>query len=140
MKISDIVRDIGRRLKAEFPGSVMYVEDIPAGAEGNFLLVISEISDDNGISPRKKRSVSFDTVYFSKPRDTLGFADWAEKTENALRTLSGEGQLFHTSQRHSVRTEMQYHYMFTVSSDFLEYTPGEPMEKLEVYNGEAIQE
>lgn len=131
MKISDIARDIGRRLKTAFPGSVMFVEDIPAMAEGNFLLVISEISGGGGIIPRRKRSVSFDVVYFSKPRDALVFADWAELMENTLRTLSGEGQTFHTAERNAVRTEMQYHYMFTVSSDFLEYTPGEPMEALE---------
>ena len=132
MKISDIARDIGRRLKAAFPGSVMY----PAGAEGNFLLVIAEIADGGGITPRRKRSVSFDVVYFSKPRDALAFADWAELMEGALRTLSGEGQLFHTKERNAVRTDMQYHYMFTVSSDFLEYTPGDPMETLEESYGQ----
>ena len=131
MKISDIARDIGRRLKTAFPGSVMFVEDIPAMAEGNFLLVISEISGGGGIIPRRKRSASFDVVYFSKPRDALVFADWAELMENTLGTLSGEGQIFHTAERNAVRTEMQYHYMFTVSSDFLEYTPGEPLETLE---------
>ena len=136
MKISDIARDIGRRLKAAFPGRVMYVEDIPAGAEGNFLLVIAEIADGGGITPRRKRSVSFDVVYFSKPRDALAFADWAELMEGALRTLSGEGQQFHTKERNAVRTDMQYHYMFTVSSDFLEYTPGDPMETLEESYGQ----
>lgn len=136
MKISDIARDIGRRLKAAFPESVMYVDDIPAGAEGNFLLVIAEIADGGGITPRRKRSVSFDVVYFSKPRDALAFADWAELMEGALRTLSGEGQLFHTKERNAVRTDMQYHYMFTVSSDFLEYTPGDPMETLEESYGQ----
>ena len=136
MKISDIARDIGRRLKAAFPGSVMYVDDIPAGAEGNFLLVIAEIADGGGITPRRKRSVSFDVVYFSKPRDALAFADWAELMEGALRTLSGEGQQFHTKERNAVRTDMQYHYMFTVSSDFLEYTPGDPMETLEESYGQ----
>lgn len=136
MKISDIARDIGRRLKAAFPESVMYVDDIPAGAEGNFLLVIAEIADGGGITPRRKRSVSFDVVYFSKPRDALAFADWTELMEGALRTLSGEGQLFHTKERNAVRTDMQYHYMFTVSSDFLEYTPGDPMETLEESYGQ----
>ncbi len=131
MKISDIARDIGRRLKAAFPDSVMYVEDIPAGAEGNFLLVVSKISCGEGITCRIKRSVSFDIVYFSKPRDALGFADWAEKMEETLRTLSSEGQLFHSSERSAERTDMQYHFMLTVSSEYLEYTPGEPMEKLE---------
>lgn len=132
MKISEIARDIGRRLRAAFPESVMYIEDIPMGAEGNFLLVVSEISCGEGMTYRVKRSVSFDIVYFSKPRDSLGFADWTEKMEETLRTLSGEGQLFHTSERSAVRTDMQYHYMLTVSSEYLEYTPGEPMEELEV--------
>lgn len=136
MKISDIARDIGRKLNAAFPGSVMYVDDIPAGAEGNFLLVITEISDGDGITPRRKRSVSFDVVYFSKPRDALVFADWTELMEDTLHTLSGEGQLFHTKERNAVRTDMQYHYMFTVSSDFLEYTPGDPMETLEESYGQ----
>ena len=136
MKISDIARDIGRKLNAAFPGSVMYVDDIPAGAEGNFLLVITEISDGDGITPRRKRSVSFDVVYFSKPRDALVLADWTELMENTLHTLSGEGQIFHTAERNAVRTDMQYHYMFTVSSDFLEYTPGDPMETLEESYGQ----
>lgn len=136
MKISDIARDIGRKLNAAFPGSVMYVDDIPAGAEGNFLLVITEISDGDGITPRRKRSVSFDVVYFSKPRDALVFADWTELMEGTLHTLSGEGQLFHAKERNAVRTDMQYHYMFTVSSDFLEYTPGDPMETLEESYGQ----
>ncbi len=131
MKISDITRDIGRRLKAAFPDSVMYVEDIPAGAEGNFLLEVSGISCGEGITCRIKRSVSFDIVYFSKPRDALGFADWAEKMEETLRTLSSEGRCFHSSERSAVRTDMQYHFMLTVSSEYLEYTLGEPMEKLE---------
>ncbi len=131
MKISDITRDIGRRLKAAFPDSVMYVEDIPAGAEGNFLLAVSGISCGEGIACRIKRSVSFDIVYFNKPRDTLGFADWAEKMEETLRTLSGEGQRFHSSDRSAVQMDMQYHFMLTVSSEYLEYTLGEPMEKLE---------
>ncbi len=136
MKISDIARDIGRKLNAAFPGSVMYVDDIPAGAEGNFLLVITEISGGDGITPRRKRSVSFDVVYFSKPRDALVFADWTELMEDTLHTLSGEGQLFNTKGRNAVRTDMQYHYMFTVSSDFLEYTPGDPMETLEESYGQ----
>lgn len=136
MKISDIARDIGRKLNAAFPGSVMYVDDIPAGAEGNFLLVITEISGGDGITPRRKRNVSFDVVYFSKPRDALAFADWAELMEDTLHTLSGEGQLFHTKERNAARTDMQYHYMFTVSSDFLEYTPGDPMETLEESYGQ----
>ena len=136
MKISDIARDIGRKLNAAFPGSVMYVDDIPAGAEGNFLLVITEISGDDGIVPRRKHSVSFDVVYFSKPRGALVFADWTALMEDTLHTLSGEGQLFHTKERSAVRTDMQYHYMFTVSSDFLEYTPGDPMETLEESYGQ----
>lgn len=131
MKISDIARDIGQRLKAAFPDSLMYIDDIPAGAEGNFLLVITEISGGEGIIPRRKRSVSFDVVYFSKKRDTTGFADWAELMEDTLRTLSSGGQEFHTAGRSAVQTDMQYHYMFTVSSEYLEYTPGEPMETLE---------
>lgn len=122
MKVSELCRDIGRRLKEAFPESVMYIEDIPHGAEGNFLLVISEIADDRGITPRKKRSASFDVVYFSKPRDTTGFADWAERMENALCILSTDGQLFHMESRSAVRTDMQYHYMFTVSADYIDYT------------------
>lgn len=132
MKISEICRDIGRRLKFEFPESVMYVENITHGAEGNFLLVISEISGGGGIFPRKKRSVSFDIVYFSKPRDTLGFADWAEIMERTLRTVSAEGQLFHTAGRNAVRTDMQFHFMFTVNAEFIEYEIETPeMEMLE---------
>ena len=136
MKISNIARDIGRRLKAAFPESVMYAEDIPADAEGNFLLVITGVSGGAGIIPRRKRSASFDVVYFSKSGDALDFADWTELMEDTLHTLSGEGQLFRTSERSAVRTDMQYHYMFTVSSDFLEYTPGDPMETLEESYGQ----
>ena len=75
-------------------------------------------------------------VYFSKPRDALAFADWTALMEDTLHTLSGEGQLFHTKERSAVRTDMQYHYMFTVSSDFLEFTPGDPMETLEESYGQ----
>ena len=75
-------------------------------------------------------------VYFSKSGDALDFADWTELMEDTLHTLYGEGQLFHTSERSAVRTDMQYHYMFTVSSDFLEYTPGDPMETLEESYGQ----
>lgn len=126
MRISEICRDIGRRLKGEFPESLAYVENITHGAEGNFLLVITEISDGRGIVPRKKRSVSFDIVYFSKLRDTLGFADWAERMEKTFGTLSADGQIFHTSARNAVRTDMQFHYMFTVSADFIEYSTETP--------------
>ncbi len=126
MKVSELCRDIGRRLKEAFPESVMYIEDIPHGAEGNFLLVISEIADDKGITPRKKRSASFDVVYFSKPRDTTGFADWAERMENTLTVLSAGNQLFHAANRNAVRTEMQYHYIFTVSADYIDYTTDTP--------------
>lgn len=132
MKISEICRDIGRRLKTEFPESVMYVENITHGAEGNFLIVISEISGSEGIIPRKKRSVSFDIVYFSKPRDTLGFADWATTMEETLTVLNADGQLFHTANRSAVRTDMQFHFMFTVNAEFIEYSTETPeMEMLE---------
>ncbi len=126
MRISEICRDIGRRLKNEFPESLAYVENITHGAEGNFLLVITEISDGRGIVPRKKRSVSFDIVYFTKPRDTLGFADWVERMEKTFGTLSADGQIFHTANRSAVRTDMQFHYMFTVSADFIEYSTETP--------------
>lgn len=131
MTISDIIRDIGRRLKAVFPESAMYTDDIPAGAEGNFLLVISEITGGSGISARKKRGASFDLIYFSKPRDAVRFADWAAVAENTLGTLSCEGRLVRTAGHNAVQTDMQYHFMFTVSADYIEYEPGEPMEEME---------
>lgn len=126
MKIPEICRDIGRRLKNTFPDSVMYAEDISHGAEGNFLLVISEITGGVGITPRKKRSVSFDIVYFSKPRDTLGFAEWSERMENTLPVLEGGGQLFHTLNRRAIRTDMQYHFMFEINAEFIDYTTEVP--------------
>lgn len=132
MKISEICRDIGRRIREKFPDSMVFAEDIPRGAEGNFLIVISEISGGGGIFPRKKRSVSFDIVYFSKPRDTLGFADWAAIMEETLVVLNADGQLFHTANRNAVRTDMQFHFMFTVNAEFIEYSTETPeMEMLE---------
>ena len=132
MKISEICRDIGRKIREKFPDSLVFAEDIPRNAEGNFLIVISEISGGGGIFPRKKRSVSFDIVYFSKPRDTLGFADWSAIMEETLAVLNADGQIFHTANRSAVRTDMQFHYMFTVSAEFIEYETETPeMEMLE---------
>ena len=132
MKISEICRDIGRRLKVAFPDSLAFAEDIPRDAEGNFLIVISEISGGGGIFPRKKRSVSFDIVYFSKPRDTLVFADWSAIMEETLVVLNADGQIFHTANPSAVRTDMQFHYMFTVSAEFIDYSTETPeMEMLE---------
>ena len=132
MKISEICRDIGRKIREKFPDSLVFAEDIPRDAEGNFLIVISEISGGGGIFPRKKRSVSFDIVYFSKPRDTLGFADWSAIMEETLVVLNADGQIFHTANRSAVRTDMQFHYMFTVSAEYIEYETETPeMEMLE---------
>ena len=132
MKISEICRDIGRKIRERFPDSLVFAEDIPRDAEGNFLIVISEISGGGGIFPRKKRSVSFDIVYFSKPRDTLGFADWSAIMEETLVALNANGQIFHTANRSAVRTDMQFHYMFTVSAEFIDYSTETPeMEMLE---------
>ena len=132
MKISEICHDIGRRIREKFPDSMVFAEDIPSDAEGNFLIVISEISGGGGIFPRKKRSVSFDIVYFSKPRDTLGFADWSAIMEETLVVLNANGQIFHTANRSAVRTDMQFHYMFTVSAEFIDYSTETPeMEMLE---------
>ena len=132
MKISEICRDIGRRIREKFPDSMVFAEDIPRDAEGNFLIVISEISGGGGIFPRKKRSVSFDIVYFSKPRDTLGFADWSAIMEETLVVLNADGQIFHTANRSAVRTDMQFHFMFTVNAEFIDYSTETPeMEALE---------
>lgn len=132
MKISEICRDIGRKIREKFPDSLVFAEDIPRDAEGNFLIVISEISGGGGIFPRKKRSVSFDIVYFSKPRDTLGFADWSAIMEETLAVLKADGQIFHTANRSAVRTDMQFHYMFTVSAEYIEYETETPeMDMLE---------
>ena len=132
MKISEICRDIGRKIREKFPDSLVFAEDIPRDAEGNFLIVISEISGGGGIFPRKKRSVSFDIVYFSKPRDTLGFADWSAIMEETLAVLNADGQIFHTANRSAVRTDMQFHFMFTVSAEYIKYETETPeMEMLE---------
>lgn len=132
MTISEISRNIGARLHEAFPNSLMYVNDIPKDAEGCFLLVISEIRLDKGITPRKLKSVSFDVVYFHGERDTLLFSDWADTMEKTLDTLSDNtGQLFRTRDKSAVQSDLQYHYMFTVDGNYIELPEnGELMENL----------
>lgn len=134
MKLTDIVRGIGRKLADMFPGCRMYVDKISAGAEGCFLLNIVQQTGNNGISGRRIRSVQFDLLYFQREDERLVFMDWADRLQEAFSEIDCGGQIVYTTDRSARREDMIFHFLFNVGTVFSEYSDeGIPaMEELEV--------
>lgn len=132
MKLTELVQGIGGRLGELFPERLMYVDKIPAEADGNFLLNIISAGGRRGISSRKSRAVSFDLLYFSRANDKLDFMEWSDTMHELFTDIDAGGQIFHTKDRTARCDDMVFHFLFAVDVSYIEFEQGELMEKLEL--------
>lgn len=132
MKLRELVQGIGTLAAELFPGKLMYVDEIPADAEGNFFLAITEQRGSDGISARRSRFVGFDLMYFSEAGDGFSFLEWADIMQDGMKLIRAGEFTLHTSSRRALNEDMVYHFLFDISAEYIEYTPqGEKMEHLE---------
>ncbi len=132
MKLKELAEGIGKRLGERFPGKLMYVDKIPAEADGNFSLQIIGHRAKSGISARKSRSFNFDVMYFSSADDKYDFLEWSDAMHEALGAFEAGGQLVRAINRAARSEDMVYHFLFEINVEYVEYEPGETMLNLEV--------
>lgn len=131
MKLKELAQVVGIKLSGIFPDKLMYVDKITAESDGCFLLNITNTGGDCGISARKSRSVSFDLLYFSRSDENLEFIEWADIMQDSFKEIDVNGQIIHTRNRSAHCEDMVFHFLFSVEAAYIEYEPGEPMERLE---------
>ena len=132
MKITELAQGIGKQLAELFPDRLMFVDRIPAEADGQFFLNVVEVRDDVGISSRRTRSATLDLLYFSRADDRIAYFEWAEKLCEGFRTVKAGEQLLHTRARRTHAEEMVYHFIFEIGAEYVEFEETQTMARLEV--------
>lgn len=78
MTINNFLEAIAAKLKDLFPGKVVYLDEIPKKADGNFYIRCFENTQERGLDRRRKRTLQFEVNYFCGDRDVLIYNDWVE--------------------------------------------------------------
>ena len=88
MTINKFLDAIAAKLRALYPDKVVYFDEIPAEADGNFYIRCFEHSQERGLDRRRKRTLQFEVNYFCMDRDNLVYNDWAETMYDNFEQLT----------------------------------------------------
>lgn len=120
MTVNAFITAIAGVLYDAFPGRLVYVDQIEAGADGNHLVRCIDQSHVVGLSRQRKRSYSFEVAYFQSERNNMSFHDWAETMYWAFEMLLVEGRLYHLENAKAQKGEdMVFHFTFDVDAFLL---------------------
>ncbi len=78
MTIEDLIRAIAAKLTALWPGSQVFVDEIPRQADGNLFIGLIDSEQRRGLGLRRERLYQFEVLYFLRSRKNMDFWAWAE--------------------------------------------------------------
>lgn len=112
MTVNDILTAFAVKLTELYPDRLVYVDEIPAGADGNFLVRCIEQSHQKGIGRRRVRVYQFEVLYFVAPKDSMAYNDWAETMYWGFEDLAVGQEVVHLSGAAANDTgDMVYHFV-----------------------------
>ena len=113
MTVNSFIRAAAVRLGELFPGRLVYTDEIPANADGNFFVRCIDQQHERKLDRRRRRFYSFEILYFQKEKDALVFNDWAETMYNSMEQLTCEGASFHLTNAHAENgDDGVFHFVF----------------------------
>ena len=134
MTVNNFIRAVAVKLGELYPDRLVYTDEIPAVADGNFFVRCIEQQHEKRLDRRRRRFYSFEILYFQRERDTMLFNDWAEKMYSNFERLACEGRLFHLTNAHAENgDDGVFHFVF--DADFTALLAPDPvafMETLEM--------
>ena len=88
MTLNDFLEAIAKKLIARWPVRHVFVNRIPAEADGNFYVRVIETSQEQKLDRRRVRTTRFEVCYLQADRDNLSFNTWLEAMLDDFETLS----------------------------------------------------
>ena len=82
MTLNDFLEAIAKKLIARWPVRHVFVNRIPAEADGNFYVRVIETTQEQKLDRRRVRTTRFEVCYLQADRDNLSFNSVFEKTED----------------------------------------------------------
>lgn len=88
MTLNDFLEAIAKKLIARWPDRHVYVNRIPAQADGNFYVRVIESTQEQKLDRRRVRTTRFEVCYLQADRDNLAFNVWLEAMLDDFEHLS----------------------------------------------------
>ena len=88
MTLNDFLEAIAKQLIARWPVRHVFVNRIPADADGNFYVRVSETTQEQKLDRRRGRTTRCEVCYLQADRDILSFNTWLEVMLDDFETLS----------------------------------------------------
>lgn len=88
MTLNDFLEAIAKKLIARWPVRHVFVNRIPAEADGNFYVRMIETTQEQKLDRRRVRTTRFEVCYLQADRDNLAFNTWLEAMLDDFETLS----------------------------------------------------
>ena len=137
MTVNSFIRATAVKLGKLSPGKLVYTDEIPANADGNFFVRCIDQQHEKRLDRRRRRFYSFEVLYFQKADDPIVFNDWAEQMYSNFEQLTCEGRVFHLTNAHAEDgDDGVFHFIFDADfTAFLVPGNGELMATLEMREG-----
>ncbi len=133
MTVNSFIEAIAKRLGELFPGRLVYVDQIPAKAEGNHFIRCMEQGQSLGLGRQRRRAYSFEVVYFLQERENMAFHQWAEAMYQGFEALKVGEQLIRLKNLQAQPgDDMAFRFTFDANVyALLKKEPEEPMEAVD---------
>lgn len=87
MTLQAFIEAVAEKLTALWPGRLVFVDEIPKDADGNFFVRLVDSSEDHLLDRRRSRTLHFEVLYFLRQKETIPFLQWAEAMYDAFSVL-----------------------------------------------------
>ena len=87
MTLQAFIEAVAETLTALWPGRMVFVDEIPKDADGNFFVRLVDSSEDRLLDRRRNRTLHFEVLYFLRKKETIPFLRWAEAMYDAFSVL-----------------------------------------------------
>lgn len=140
MTVNDFIIGIAQKLKSLYPTRHVFVDEIPAKADGNHFVHCTDQRHGKKLGRRRSRSYSFEVLYFKAKKDNMAFNDWAEQMYFEFEALDVSGQIVHLTNAHAQDgDDMVFHFIFDAEfTALIDQVSGDPMNTLQLTEGLKI--
>ena len=88
MNLNGFLEAVAEKLVGLWPDRHVFVNEIPKGSDGNLFVGMIEASQEKKLDRRRRRTTSFEVLYFLASKDNLEFNAWAETMFDEFEILS----------------------------------------------------
>ena len=123
MTFNDFLEAIAAKLTEIWPERLVYVDEIPKDADGQFFVGMISSAQEKHLDRRYRRSLQFEILYFLQAGETMAFQSWAERMYDEFETLTvweaeGKTRLVRLTNAEARPDENARVYQFTFDADF----------------------